>query len=194
MITAIEDATATITVSGATPLEGWVLEQGATGIKIIEVEDLSGSFLLTLDQTPPDDWATGAATLLPGIEVDLEWDTFYAGEAGFLKQLQLLKVLMDNTLNNNTTTSVNITFRTDLSTTRTSEQIDSASSAWGTSPWGEFPWGGESQPYAYLTYPPREKAYFRAANFGVQHSNAQEKFSLSGFSATLVPVSERTNK
>lgn len=194
VITAIEDATATITISGATPLVGWVLEQGTTGIKITGVEDLSGSFLLDLDQTPPDDWTTGAAILYPGIEVDIEWDTFYAGEAGYLKQLQLLKILMDNTLNNNTTTSVDITFRTDLSTTRTSEQIDSSSSAWGTSPWGEFPWGGESQPYAYLTYPPREKAYFRAANFGVQHSNAQEKFSLSGFSATLVPVSERTNK
>lgn len=194
VITVIDEATATITVSGATPLVGWILEQGTTGIKITAVEDLSGSFLLSLDQTPPDDWAAGAATLYPGIEVDLEWDTFYAGQSGFLKQLQLLKILMDNTLNNNTTTSVDITFRTDLSTTRTSEQIDSSSSAWGTSPWGEFPWGGESQPYAYLTYPPRGKAYFRAANFGVQHSNAHEKFSLSGFSASLVGVSERTNK
>lgn len=196
-ITAVDTSadTATITVSGATPLVGWVLEQGTTGIKITEVTDNGGGeFLLGLYQTPPDDWTTGAATLYPGIEVDLEWDTFYAGEAGYLKQLQLLKVLMDNTLDNNTTTSVDITFRTDLSTTRVSKQIDSESSAWGVSPWGEFPWGGESQPYAYVTYPPRDKAYFRAANFGIQFANAQEKLSLSGFSATLVPVSERTNK
>jgi len=196
-ITAIDTValTATITVSGATPLVGWVLEQGSTGIKITDVTDEGGgSFLLDLYQAPPDDWAAGAATLYPGIEVDLEWDTFYAGEAGYLKQLQLFKVLMDNTLDNNTTTSVDITFRTDLSTTRVSEQINSESSAWGVSPWGEFPWGGESQPYAYITYPPKEKAYFRAANFGIQFANAQEKLSLSGYSATLVPVSERTNR
>lgn len=195
-ITAVDttENTATITVVGATPLVGWVLEQGTTGIQITEVEDLSGSFLLSLSQTPPDDWAAGAATLYPAIEVDLEWDTFYAGEAGYLKQLQLIKILMDNTLNNNTTTSVDVTFRTDLSTTRVAQQVDSESSAWGTSPWGEFPWGGESQTFAYVTYPPREKAYFRAANFGIQFGNAQEKLSLSGFSVTLVPVSERTNR
>jgi hypothetical protein len=192
-ITAISGDTVTFTISGATPEAGWVIEQGSSELKITDIELVGSAYVATMESTVPTSWTTGAAEIFPGIEMTIEWNAYTAGAPGYLKQLEMLKILADNITPNNTVSSLFMTFRTDLSSTKESVEVNSDASGWG-SPWGSFPWGGVADTFAYPSWPPQAKSYFRVANFGVIHNNAREKCSLSGFSTTFNGVSERTNK
>lgn len=193
-ITAISGDDVDFTISGSTPVEGWVISQNNTLIKISSLVTITGGYRATMANTPPAAWTTGAATAFPGIVMEIEWDAYTSGEPGYLKQLQDFKVLTDNVSTFTTASSLFATFKTDLSTTQEDVEIMSDAQGWGSSPWGSFPWGGVSQTYAFRTWPPQAKSYFRVANFGVIHQNAKERCSISGYSTTIVPVSERTNK
>jgi hypothetical protein len=144
-------------------------------------------------ETPPSSWATGAATLYPGIRMVVVYDNWVGGAPGMMKQVREMKLLADNIGANSTITSVIATFYTDLDTATDEVTIQSNASGWGSA-WGDFPWGGESDAYAYRTFIPLNKQYCRILNPGFIHQNAKEKFSVSGISLVFNPVAERTNK
>jgi hypothetical protein len=193
-ISAISGSNITFTVSGVTPIAGWVMSQSGTNIRVDSITQSGSSWIAALDSTPPSSWTTGAATLYPAVSMVVEWDAFAAGDPGLLKQLQDFKILTDNISTNDAISSLYATFKTDFDRTRQSVEMQSDSVSWGSSPWGSFEWGGISETFDYRTYPPRSQSYFRILNPGVMHSNAKEKISVNGFSAKFRVVSERTSR
>jgi hypothetical protein len=193
-ITAIDGDEVTFTLTGATPEEGWVIEQdGAEGPPITDIVDNgSNSYTATLSEDAPAAWDAGAADIFPPVELDVEWNAWNS-LPGTLKQAQEFKILADSIEETSQTTEVVATFRTDLDGDREEVPLDTASSSWGSS-WGGFPWGGISDQDAYPTWPPRNKAYFRLMNPGVIHRRAREPFACDGYALTFEVISERTSK
>lgn len=192
-ITSVSGNTVNFSLSGASPIAGWVISKGGTNIKILTLTANGSNWTAVMASTPPAVWTTGSATIFPSIQAVTEWAAWTAGQPGLLKIMRFFKVFTDNIGTNDTISSLIATFRTDLDNTQEQVEIFSSSSGWG-SPWGSFPWGGMSESFNYPLWTPRGKAYFRVLNTGFKHQNAQEKISVSGCGRTFELVSERSNK
>lgn len=194
-ITALSGTTITFTLGGDAPDVGWVVSQGGTEIPIGTPTDLGGgSYTAELQLDPPVTWAPGAGTIYPSIPMTIVYDAWSAQAPGLMKHGRQVEILTDNISGNANHSNLYATFLTDLDGTVDEVEIVSQSSRWGAAPWGISVWGGIGDTYAFPTYFPRNKQYFRLLNFGVKHNRAHERMAIAGFALTFEPISERTSR
>lgn len=193
-ITALTTTQVSFTISGSVPDEGWVIQQSGFNNTITSITGSAGTYTATMLYTVATSWATGAATIFPSYTMEIQWNTWSAGQPGLIKQVRQFDILGDNIPGNNSSSSVIATFLTDFDDAANEVEISTAAFGWGSAPWGEFPWGGLKDNYSYPTYVPRNASYCRIMNPGVKHRNAYEKVSIAGCSITYEVISERTGK
>jgi hypothetical protein len=192
-ILTISGSTITFSISGATPLVGWVVSQGTTEIAIEELTAISGGYSAVLADTPPSSWTTGAATIYPSVAMDIEWHSWTAQQPDSLKQVWQIGILADDIPGNNTVTRLTTTFRTNFDQESEEVDLDQPGSGWGAA-WGSSPWGGAGDSLGYPTYVPRNKQYCTRLTLGVKHKNAREKISIAGCCFSFGVASERLGK
>jgi hypothetical protein len=194
-LTAKTTSTVTFTLASATPDVGWVIQQGGFNNTITSVVSAGvNSWTATMLYSVADSWTLAAATAFPSYTMEIQWDTWSAGQPGLIKQVRQFDILGDNILGNNSSSSVIATFVSDFDDTSNEVTISTAAFAWGSGPWGQFAWGGLKDNYSYPTFLPKNAQYCRILNPGVKHKNAFEKLSISGCSLTYEMISERTGK
>lgn len=193
-ILTITGSTVTFT-STTTPVVGYAIKQGTTSVVLTSVSTLGGNnWSGVLQFAPPISWTTGAATMFPNVGFDIEWNAWTAEQPAYLKHCRQVSFLTDNIGTNSNTTSVVGKFRTDLDATSDEVVINSAAYRWGSMRWGTSPWGGTGDTFAYPTYVPRNKQYFRIMNAGVKLLNSMQRISINGIAFVYEMISERTNK
>jgi hypothetical protein len=191
-LTAISGATVTFT-SSTTPEVGYVISQGSSQIAISALQTIVGGYSATMAQTPPSDWAAGAATMYPSVGMAVTWQA-WAGPSGpaSMKQVSEIAILADPISGNNSATNVVATVRTDLDDSPEEVAITTPAGGWGDL-WGSIPWGGGGS-YGARTYVPKTKQRCRLMNPGVKHKYAYEKLVCAGFALNFRPFSTRISK
>ena len=124
-------------------------------------------------------WSVAAASVLKGINVDVEWAPVYGETPGTLKQFSDFAMFFRR-VNFNTAL---IGFATDISPAFESVEISGSSSGgWGLFGWGGLPWGGISVPRPIRTLVPLEKGRGTWLRVGFTHRQGYGDFMLLGFS------------
>ncbi len=178
------------TIGGATPAVGWIISQNGTDIAISELTVLSGSYTATLDEDYPAAWTTGAATIYPGVSMDIEFHSWVGPtRAATLKQVRAVGFLTDDIPGNNSVSSFNASFRTNFDPEAELVPIAQPGQGWGGA-WGSSPWGGSGDPNGYPTYVPRNKQYCTRMNVGVTHTVARERMVITGISYSYQPAGD----
>lgn len=187
-ITEIDGDEITFSVSGATPQSGWVIEQGGVGLPIDTVFTGVSDYTATLIGEAPVGWTTGAATLIPNVDENVEYAPWTGGSSQSLKQARAVQFI-NNPIDGSTNVSQLIgTFRTSFDAETEEVEIDSQASGWGDA-WGEIPWGG-AQAGGFPTWVPLNKQYFQWIILGFRHRRAQEKISLAATGITFEVASD----
>lgn len=192
-INSITGNTVNFSAVSGTPQVGWAIQQGTTALVISAISPLGINFVATLIDTPPSTWTTGAATIFPGVNMQVEYHSWSASQPGMMKQVSHLKILGDDIQGNTNISSLIATFRTDIDSTLEEQIIQGGGIGWGDA-WGTMPWGGVVDPFGYESTVPRNKQYCRLFNPGVKHINALEKLSIAGVFIKYDGVSDRTSK
>lgn len=191
-ITAISSTTVTLT-STTTPVVGDVLYQGSTGIAISAVSTVSGGFSVTVQDTPPSSWATGAATVYPSVQMTIEWQDWTNANPDILKQVRAVGFFADSQVGTNSVSSLTATFRTNFDPESEEVAISVPQGGWGAT-WGSSPWGGAGDSNGYPTYVPRNKQYCTRLTLGVKHKNARERLSIAGCAFSFEAASDRIGR
>jgi hypothetical protein len=176
-----------------TPLVGWVISQGTTDLVITEITPLTVGWRATVDSNIPGTWTTGAATLYPGVNMDIEWQPWTAGAPDVLKQVWMAAILSDDTMGDNSASRLTMTFRTNFDSEREEVDLEEPQSGWGAA-WGSSPWGGSNDPVGYPTYTPMNKQYCTRLTLGVKHTEARKKLVVAGCSFAFNSGSERIGR
>lgn len=179
-ITSLSGLTVEFTIGGATPADGWVIEQASSDMSIVDVVAIVGGYRATLIDTPPDDWDVGPALIYPSVNMDLEFHAFLGQQnPDMLKQVRAVGVLTDDIPGNNSVSALIASFRTNFDQEAENVEIVQDSAGWGAA-WGSSPWGGGGDPFGYPTYVPRNKQYCTRMNVGISHKTAREKLVITG--------------
>lgn len=180
-ITSISSTTIEFTISTATPLVGWQIKQGTTGIPIETLTAISGGYRAVVASDPPSSWATGAATLYPSVNMDVQFHS-WTSEAGpgQLKQVRGVGFLTDDIPGNNILTSLVAVFSSNFDAEETEVTVEQPGDGWGGA-WGSSAWGGAGDPNGYPTLVPRNKQYCNRLRVGVKHKNANERLVITGY-------------
>lgn len=180
-ITAISGTSVEFTIASATPLDGWVIVQGTTGIAAETITAITGGYRATLRETPPDSWAAGAATIYPAVNMDIEFHS-WVSEAGpgQLKQVRGVGFLTDDIPGNNSVSILAATFTSNFDPELEEVEIEQPGQGWGAA-WGSSPWGGTGDTSGYPTLVPRNKQYCNRLRVGVRHRNARERLVIVGY-------------
>jgi len=187
-ITSINGAVIEFTMSGVAPTKGWTVEQGTTSIPIVSIEPITGGYRATMERSAAP-FSEGLATIYQPVGMSLEWNTWTAGNPVAMKQVRNSALLGDDTLNRNTVTSMDFNFRSNFDGTPETVSLLRPKRGWGSA-WGGSPWGGQSDSLGYVTYVPMNKQYCTRFYFGVDHTVALERLSISGVSHEFEMVSE----
>lgn len=182
-ITAISGREITFTLSGDAPEEGWEISQGGTGIRIASFVTNASSYTATVASDPPEAWTTGAATLYPGVGMEIEWAPWTGNEPGILKQVHACQIYNDPISGNSSARSIITTFRTNFDPDEEEVEVESQSSGWGDA-WGESSWGGAGGS-GFPTFVPMNKQYCGLFFPGVKFKNANERCAIAACSFTF---------
>lgn len=192
-IVSVTDDIVVFTASGFTPEVGWVISQSDSEIPISELVFTSGNYTATMESLAPSTWAAGAATIYPSVGLDIEWHPWTANTPETLKQAFLVAILGDDSLNDSTSTSMTLNFRSNFVTEAQEVPITQSRDTWGSS-WGSSAWGGAGDPLGYVTYVPRDMQYCSRLSLGVEHSFARQKLVIAGFAFAFNLVGERIGR
>jgi hypothetical protein len=192
-ISALGTTTIDFTIAGVTPLVGWVITQGSTDLVCTAITALTVGYRATVDATIPSDWTTGAATMFPGVNLDVEWQVWTGNEPEVLKQIYGAAILGDDSQGDNSVTSLDITFRSNFDSEREAVTISESQNGWGSA-WGASPWGGGTDTVGYPTYVPRNKQYCTRMTMGVKHSYAKQKLVVAGCSFVFNSAGDRIGR
>lgn len=187
-ISAISGREITFSVLGVTPLAGWIISQGGTGIHIESVEFFGDDFVATLESDPPETWTTGAAELFPAIDADVLWLPWSGGQVGALKQVRAVQVIDDPVGVNSTSRAIKVYFSSNFSNDEEEVEVENQEVGWGDA-WGEFAWGGAGSS-GFPTWVPREKQMCSMLHVGVRAFRAQERLAIAALSFTFEGISE----
>lgn len=194
-IDVIGTTTIDITAASVTPLVGWQVVQGTTGIAVTAITVLgSTTYRLTLHESPPSSWTTGAATIYPSVGADWQYHAWTAeGQPDALKQVREIGVLTDDVTGANSVSSLVATFASNFDAEQEEQVIEQPAQGWGAA-WGTTPFGGTGDSFGYPTYVPRNKQYCTRLYVGVKHQNAREKLSVVGISLSFEMCSDRIGR
>lgn len=174
--------TVNFTIGGATPAEGWIISQGGTDIAIDSLTYISGSYQATLTENFPGAWVTGAATIYPGVNMDIEFHSWRGPTgAATLKQVRAVGIITDDIPGNNYVSRLKPSFRSNFDPEPEVITMNVPAGGWGAA-WGSSPWGGSGDPNGYPTWVPRNKQYCTRMNVGVKHAFAREHLVITGIS------------
>lgn len=124
-------------------------------------------------------WSIASASVLKGINVDIEWAPVYGEIPGTLKLFGDFAMVFRR-LNFQ---EANIGFATDISPTFEYQEVSGTTSgAWGLFPWGSVAWGGVAVPKPIRTYVPLEKARGTWLRVRFVIRQGYSDFQLNGFS------------
>jgi len=193
-ITSVSGAVVTFTISGASPDVGWVIAQGDTEIGIESITLTAGVYSATLVQDAPSSWAAGAATIYPGVGMDIEFHAWTGQQnADLLKQVRAVGFLTDDIPGNNTVSQLVGTFRTNFDPESEEITIEQPGQGWGGA-WGSSPWGGSGDSSGYPTYVPRNKQYCTRMNVGIKHKFARERMVITGIAYSFEVSGDRIGR
>ncbi len=168
------------TLGGATPDVGWIISQNGTDIAIESLTILSGSYSAVLVEDFPGAWTTGAATIYPGVNMDVEFHSWTGQQnPDLMKQVRAVGFLTDDMPGNNSVSNFIASFRTNFDPEPELIPINQPGEGWGGA-WGSSPWGGSGDSNGYPTYVPRNKQYCTRMNVGVKHTFARERMVITG--------------
>lgn len=191
-ITALTSDEVDFTISGDAPLVGSVILQGTSELIIAELLVISGGYRATMLSAVPGSWTTGAATLYPSVDMEIEWHGWTAQNPDMLKQVRAVGILADD-VGANSVSSLQATFRSNFDDEIEEVTLEAPRAGWGSA-WGSSPWGGGGDSLGYPTYVPRNKQYCTRLNVGVRHRNAREKISIAGCAFSFEMASERIGR
>lgn len=194
---AITDLTGTngiaFTLGGATPDVGWIISQNGTDIAIESLTILSGSYTATLVEDFPGAWTTGAATIYPGVNMDIEFHSWRGPGAAVLKQCRAVGFLTDDMPGNNSVSNFIASFRTNFDPEPELVPITQPGEGWGGA-WGSSPWGGSGDSNGYPTYVPRNKQYCTRMNVGIKHTFARERMVITGIAYSYEQAGDKIGR
>tara|TARA_R100000808_G_scaffold1933_2_gene8152 strand:- start:1644 stop:4355 length:2712 start_codon:yes stop_codon:yes gene_type:complete len=181
----------TLTLADATNVVvGYTIAQSAA--KRSKVTAIDGSDVTVSSSKT---WATvadgesGAATVYEPYTTRVKWAPIHAGNPGVLKQFSELSMFFQDAEFD----SIDLLFSTNLSLTQVKSSITPVKGAsWGSFKWGRTEWGGgapDIQPIR--TFVPLESQRAHWLDLRVEHDQALDQFSLSGFSVILDAMSSR---
>lgn len=172
--------TVTFTIGGATPQAGWIISQGGTDIAVDSIVNNSSFYTATLVDVFPGAWTTGAATIYPGVNMDIEFHSWTGQQnPDHLKQVRAVGFLTDDIPGNNFATRIYPSFRSNFDPEAEVIPMSIPGGGWGDA-WGASPWGGSGDPNGYPTYVPQNKQYCNRMNVGVKHTFAREHLVITG--------------
>jgi hypothetical protein len=192
-ILSINGLTIEFSVSGVTPEDGWVVEQGSTFINIASVTPITGAFRCVLASEPPAAWTPGPAQIFPSVGMDIQYHSWTGQNPDVLKQVRQVGIFADDTPGTNSVTALTATFETNFDAENEEVDIDQPSGGWGSS-WGSTPWGGGGDPAGYTCWVPRNKQYCTRMALGIRHKNAREKLSVAGVGFVFEAASDRIGR
>lgn len=192
-LTAVGTTTVDFTSADAAPEVGWVIAQGTSEVPIASFVSITGGYRATLETATPTDWTAAAATMYPGVGMDIEWHPWTGDAPDSMKQAFLAAVLGDDSLDDSTATALTIKFRSNFQPEFEEVVVTQDKSGWGSA-WGSSPWGGGGDSVGYITYVPLEMQYHTRLTPGVIHRYARQKLVVAGYAFTFNSVSERMGR
>lgn len=198
----VESSITVLSISGqrvlfngsATPKTGDLIEIAGTALEIDSLRFIGSDYEATILGDIPISWVPGAATLYPSIIFQVEYNPWMASAPDHMKQVSAFKALTDNTINSNSATSIQATFKSNFDEETEYIDLGLQAGSWGTGPWGLFSWGGGADPAGFVTYVPANKQYCTRLSAGVIHRTGREKISLCGVAFAFNVVSDRIGK
>lgn len=185
--------TVEFTIAGDTPEVGWIMSQAGTDVAIAELTAFSGGYRAVLSSSYPGTWATGAATLYPSVNMDIEFHSWVGAGPNVTKQVHTVGFFTDDIPGNNSVTEVVASFRSNIDPESETVEITQPGAGWGAA-WSTSPWGGTGDPAGYPTWVPRNKQVCGRLTVGVRHRVARERVVITGIGYDFEPMSDRIGR
>jgi hypothetical protein len=183
VITSIDEKEVTVS-DASSVVVGYTLAQSSS--KKSKVVSILGN-VLTLSDIKS--WASGAAKVYQPYSTRVKWSPIHGGNPGVLKQFSELSMFFQDAEFD----SIDLLFSTNLSLTQVKTSISPVrGSSWGNFNWGRTLFGGgapEVQPIRTLVPLESQRAHW--LDLRVEHGQALDQFSLSGFSVIIDGMSSR---
>jgi len=186
-ISSINSTTNTIELSAAIIIpDESLLYQGTTTRTILNI-DTTGK-ILTMNSV--ENYAAGAATVIPGIVSSVKYQACHANYPEYEKDFQKLIIYFDN----DETLIRNVTVKTysDLSATAISTEANpNPTNPWGIIPWGSV-WGSKDITDKILTLVPTPSSRGSKIYIELEHSRPRERIDVCGYSVVFDLIDTRT--